>query len=43
MIDSMMKDICDSWVDIRNKYCGVSTDVGLRMMTAMLDVSGMCG
>jgi hypothetical protein len=40
---SMAKDICDSWVGIRNGCCGVGMKVGLRMMITMLDVSGMCG
>jgi hypothetical protein len=43
MAGSMAKDICDSWVDIRNECCGVGMKVGLRMMIAMLDDSGMCG
>jgi hypothetical protein len=43
MTSSMVKDICDSWVAIRNEYFGVCMKVGLRIMIAMLDASGMCG
>jgi hypothetical protein len=43
MAGSMAKDICDSWADIQNECCGVvGMKVGLRMMIAMLDTSGMC-
>jgi hypothetical protein len=42
MTGSMAKDICDSWVGIRNEYCGVGTKVGLMMMIVILDSSGMC-
>jgi hypothetical protein len=42
MAGSMAKDICDSWADIQNECCGVGMMVGLRMMIAMLDTSGMC-
>jgi hypothetical protein len=43
MAGSMTKDICDSWVGIRNECCGVDMKVGLRMIIVMLDASEMYG
>jgi hypothetical protein len=42
MASSMAKDICDSWVGIRNVYYGVGMEVGVRMMIVMLDTNGVC-
>jgi hypothetical protein len=41
--DNTAKDICDSWVGIWNRCCGVGMNVGLRMTIAMVDAIGMCG
>jgi hypothetical protein len=43
MASSMATDICGNWIGIQNECWNVGTKVGLRMMIAMLDASGMCG
>jgi hypothetical protein len=43
MAGSMVKDICGNWIGIQNECWGVSMKVGLRMIIAMFDASGICG
>jgi hypothetical protein len=43
MAGNMMKDICGSWVGIRNECYITGTKAGLRMMIAMDDANGVCG
>jgi hypothetical protein len=43
MAGSMVKGICGNWIGIQNGCWSVDMKVGVTMMIAMIDASGMYG